>query len=941
MNDSEAGASASAWEDFDVFLNYREYSDVKATFVSHLEEALRCAGFRPFLDAHSLNMKGISIFESTDRALEMAKVHVAVVSKGHAESKHCLNELVAMMRSGKPVIPVFYDVDPRDLQWVENGPFAKAFERHRQKEKPEKVQEWTESLKALASVKGFGKYRDFQRDEAKLKREVVNEVARLRHINPPVEVDNVGDGDTKDFDVFLSHRGKDMPGFVSHLEEALRCAGFRPCLGTDSRMNGIPALEPIFEALEMAKVHVAVVSKGYAESKYCLNELVAMMRSGKTVIPVFYDVEPIDLRWVENGPFKQAFEKHRLKRQPEKVQEWLESLIALSELTGFSLDDFQRDEAKLKRELVNEVARLTPVNRPVEVDRFKGGTIKEEKISQLLGCMTVDAMFETLVLNAAKECAEEVQNLMQKLKFNNEQCKYLADKLQSVVATAASLLSELQTQKCHGPCSSADMAKLVDISDFLVGLSKQIEIFVRDCSSDKWIQAAMTYANVAEYALLLGFNLELCELSFKKESSTLTRSQLLDQVDKIHKAEAAIVETKAFTDVANLLAKVTLAMNHLPNEERALAGYLRQRLTRVQPLQTSWRDSTLSSCGIFEVMEKLFQWVISAEQLGTGSSATVFKAAWLGIPVAKKRFPIPEDPEFVKEVEILSKLSHPNVTSMFCYTKDKRSCSIIMELMDEDLDALIQRRLATDGDSPPFTILEAVDIMLQVGEGVRYLHDMRIVHRDLKGKNILVKGARGTKQGAKYVHAKVTDFGLSKLKETSVRYSHQTFNTGTCRWMAPELINLYNVDGELVNKTKRVKKVERYPFKCDVYSFGMLCYEILSGYVPFSTIGSSKTVKEKVLKGERPNLPNHCPLELKALIEKCWNQEPSERPRFATICLELKILKCLLMTSFIQGLGHNHNQGTIGSSEKQMSTKTRKRKTEGEETEARKNISTG
>ncbi|KAG0622463.1 hypothetical protein M758_3G099200 [Ceratodon purpureus] len=552
--------------------------------------------------------------------------------------------------------------------------------------------------------------------------------------------------------------------------------------------------------------------------------------------------------------------------------------------------------------------------------------------------MSVGAMFETLDLTAAEECVEDIQNLMQKLKFNNEQCKYLADKLQSVVATAASLLSELQTQKRHGPCSSADVAKLDDISDFLVGLSKQIEILVQGCCSDRWIQAAMTYTNVAEYTFLLGFNLELCKISFKKESATLTRSQLLDQVDKIHKAEAEIVEMRASRDVATLLSKVTLALNHLHNEERDLAGYLCQRLIRVQPHQASCTDSPLSSwSNIFGVLGKLFEWVIPAEQVGRGSTATVYKAMWLGIPVAKKTFPIPEDPEFVKEVEILSKLSHPNITSMFCYTKDKRSCSIIMELMDEDLDAFIQRSLAANGDSPPFTILEAVDIMFQVGEGVNYLHNMRVVHRDLKGKNILVKSVRGTKHGAEYVRIKVTDFGLSKLRETSVRYSHQTFNTGTCRWMAPELINLYNVDGEVNNS--RDKKVERYPFKCDVYSFGMLCYEILSGYVPFSNIASSKTVKEKVLKGERPDLPNHCPLELKALIEKCWNQVPSERPSFATICSELKFLKCSLMTSFIQGLGHN--QGTIGSSEKQMSIKTKKRKMEGEETEARKNISTG
>lgn len=65
----------------------------------------------------------------------------------------------------------------------------------------------------------------------------------------------------------------------------------------------------------MANVHVAVVLTGYAESKYCLNELVAMLRSGKPVVPVFYGVELVDLRWVENGPFAAAFERHRSRRR--------------------------------------------------------------------------------------------------------------------------------------------------------------------------------------------------------------------------------------------------------------------------------------------------------------------------------------------------------------------------------------------------------------------------------------------------------------------------------------------------------------------------------------------------------------------------------------------------------------------------------------------------
>ena len=155
MNDWEAGTSGAAvTEDFYVFLNHRG-PDVKATFVAHLEDALRCAGYRPFLDARSL-MKGNPAIKSIDQALAMAKVHVAVVSRGYAGSKYCLNELVAMVRSGKPVVPVFYDVKPMDLRWVENGLFAKAFEKHKSKRmSKKKMQEWRDGLAALAGITGF------------------------------------------------------------------------------------------------------------------------------------------------------------------------------------------------------------------------------------------------------------------------------------------------------------------------------------------------------------------------------------------------------------------------------------------------------------------------------------------------------------------------------------------------------------------------------------------------------------------------------------------------------------------------------------------------------------------------------------------------------------------------------------------------------------------
>ncbi|KAG0615516.1 hypothetical protein M758_5G047700 [Ceratodon purpureus] len=171
---------------------------------------------------------------------------------------------------------------------------------------------------------------------------------------------------TDDYDVFLNHRGPDVKGgFIAHLHDALQSAGLNPFLDKKSLFKGNHAFEAIDAALKVARVHVAVVSMGYAESKHCLSELAAMMSSGKPVIPVFYDVEPADLRRVEMGPFAAAFEKHKSREPAEQVQEWADALHKVADITGFCLSEYNGDEAELKRDVVEDVQSLMPTNEAV------------------------------------------------------------------------------------------------------------------------------------------------------------------------------------------------------------------------------------------------------------------------------------------------------------------------------------------------------------------------------------------------------------------------------------------------------------------------------------------------------------------------------------------------------------------------------------------------
>jgi serine/threonine protein kinase len=153
-------------------------------------------------------------------------------------------------------------------------------------------------------------------------------------------------------------------------------------------------------------------------------------------------------------------------------------------------------------------------------------------------------------------------------------------------------------------------------------------------------------------------------------------------------------------------------------------------------------------------------------KIGEGGSATVRKVTWLGNDFAEKCFHGPENETMRKEASLLAGLSHPNILPLFCCATRDRSCSLVMELMDRDLHQLMEELVNNESQVAPFApfeLPEAVDIMLQVAEGMNYLHQNRVVHRDLKSKNILVK----YNERDRHVYAKVADFGLSKTKELS------------------------------------------------------------------------------------------------------------------------------------------------------------------------------
>jgi len=141
------------------------------------------------------------------------------------------------------------------------------------------------------------------------------------------------------YDVFLNHRGTDTKKqFLVPLVEKLHEAGIeRSFLDSLNIHFGQMVFTVIEEALQSARMHIAVFSKNYAGSACCLIELQQMLLTGSPIITVFYDVAPEDLRRPRNirGPYAEAFRIHAEREKPEVVESWVKALEQAAAIRGF------------------------------------------------------------------------------------------------------------------------------------------------------------------------------------------------------------------------------------------------------------------------------------------------------------------------------------------------------------------------------------------------------------------------------------------------------------------------------------------------------------------------------------------------------------------------------------------------------------------------------
>ncbi|KAJ6330694.1 hypothetical protein OIU76_009316 [Salix suchowensis] len=318
-----------------------------------------------------------------------------------------------------------------------------------------------------------------------------------------------------------------------------------------------------------------------------------------------------------------------------------------------------------------------------------------------------------------------------------------------------------------------------------------------------------------------------------------------------------------------------------PNQEKEVSneGLEMKEKTKFEDMKKKLPEKM--SCG-FPVSEGLGRLQIiknndleELQELGSGTFGTVYHGKWRGTDVAIKRIndrcfagkPSEQErlrDDFWNEAIKLADLHHPNVVAFYGVVLDGPGGSVatVTEYMVNG-----SLRNALQKNERSLDKRKRLMIVMDVAFGMEYLHGKNIVHFDLKSDNLLVN-LRDPHRPI----CKVGDLGLSKVK------CHTLISggvRGTLPWMAPELLN---GSSSLVSE------------KVDVFSFGIVLWELLTGEEPYADLHYGAIIGGIVSNTLRPPVPETCDPDWRSLMERCWSSEPSDRPNFTEIANELRAM---------------------------------------------------
>ena len=247
------------------------------------------------------------------------------------------------------------------------------------------------------------------------------------------------------------------------------------------------------------------------------------------------------------------------------------------------------------------------------------------------------------------------------------------------------------------------------------------------------------------------------------------------------------------------------------------------------------------------------------KKLGAGQFAEVWMGIWNGTTEVAVKTLKPGTMgviEFLEEAALMKKLIHPKLIQLYAICTKEEPIYIITELMK--LGSLLEY---LRGDGRSLKLPQLIDMGAQVAAGMAYLERKDYIHRNLAARNILV---------GENLICKVAGFRLARVYNEDI-YEVCTEAKFPIKWTAPEAV-MYS----------------RFTIKSDVWSFGILLYELITyGSLPYPRMQDAQVI-EAVIKGYRIPWPEDCPKLLYEIMRECWRFNAASRPTFETLQWKLE-----------------------------------------------------
>ncbi|KRG00743.1 tyrosine-protein kinase Fer isoform X3 [Drosophila mojavensis] len=248
--------------------------------------------------------------------------------------------------------------------------------------------------------------------------------------------------------------------------------------------------------------------------------------------------------------------------------------------------------------------------------------------------------------------------------------------------------------------------------------------------------------------------------------------------------------------------------------------------------------------------------VVLLEKIGRGNFGDVYKAKLkstkqdVAVKTCRMTLPDEQKRKFLQEGRILKQYDHPNIVKLIGICVQKQPIMIVMELVPGGSLLNYLRK-----NSNSLTTRQQMGMCRDAAAGMRYLESKNCIHRDLAARNCLVD----------FEHSvKISDFGMSREEEEYI--VSDGMKQIPVKWTAPEALNF-----------------GKYTTLCDVWSYGILMWEIFSkGDTPYSGMSNSRA-RERIDTGYRMPTPENTPPEMYRLMLKCWAADVDSRPHFDEI----------------------------------------------------------